>query len=379
MTLSLNGNALMVANWDSDVGYAWWLMESYWIEISNLLQADTTFLAYPTISRIPDAIEKSSLKTVELDMVENRLSNLIEQLTFIRENRIRFIYLTDQSYTDLKYALYRMAGVKKIIIHDHTPGLRPPAKGFKKSVKTLIRKLPLVNPDAYFGATEFVRNRLIENACIADEKAYAITNGISEAQQPAKSLREITGVSAKTTLIVTVARANRYKGVDFALKVLGQLENENCSDWHYAFIGDGPDLDLFKGQAKSLNIEDNVTFTGRLDNAEQYLKDCDIAFHPSKGEVGYSLSILEYMKSCLPVVVPDNPSVCGATADRSTGLIYKENDTESAAYALKELIVNVEMRESFSSEAFINFKEYFSLSRTHQLLRSAVEKTLTET
>lgn len=39
MLTELASHILLVANWESDVGYAWWLMENFWATIAQYYRA----------------------------------------------------------------------------------------------------------------------------------------------------------------------------------------------------------------------------------------------------------------------------------------------------------------------------------------------------
>ncbi len=173
--------------------------------------------------------------------------------------------------------------------------------------------------------------------------------------------------------MVTTGRASHYKGVDFALEVLAILVNNgNRRDVHYLFCGDGPNIDEFRRLANRLNIQDYVTFTGYISHVYSHLLACDFAIHPSKGEVGYSLSILEYMQAGLPVIVPDNPSVCGASVSGINGFVYKEGCTLDAADKVIELLDDPILVERMGEQARQYVQETHRLEVTHQRLLNAV-------
>ncbi|MDZ4262151.1 MAG: glycosyltransferase, partial [Pseudomonadota bacterium] len=168
-----------------------------------------------------------------------------------------------------------------------------------------------------------------------------------------------------------------YKGVDFALDVIAQLIHQHkLNKFHFIYCGDGPDLDYLKTMAQTLAIDKQVSFLGRVNNIDQILGVCHIAFHPSRGEVGYSLAILEYMRAGLPVVVSDNPSVCEATTHEADGLIYRENDSESAAQKLITLLSNEELRKAMGLRGKKAVQEKYSLTMSHTKLISALKSIL---
>src|SRR5690606_9982839 len=126
----------------------------------------------------------------------------------------------------------------------------------------------------------------------------------------------------------------------------------------------------------NLNIGEAVTFLGKTDKIPQILAECDIAFHPSKGEVGYSLSVLEYMRSEVAVVLSDNPSVCEAITHKKTGLIYQEGNLESAVNAFQQLILDEPSRIQMGQQGKIAVQSNYSLSNTHDQLMNAIMSTL---
>ena len=131
---------LMVANWESDVGYAWWLMESFWIAISDHLEESyESIIAYPEIATVPEGITKSIKLIKEYNFRDINLSSVLSHCRFIRTHNIKIIYFTDKSSWHWNYIFYKLAGVKKIIVHDHTPGLRKKPAGIKYLIKYQTR------------------------------------------------------------------------------------------------------------------------------------------------------------------------------------------------------------------------------------------------
>lgn len=368
---------LLVANWDSNVGYAWWLMESYWIKIAeNLHLSNGIHLCYPTISAIPPAIEKAPLSVHEIDFTRTDIVSIKSQYRFIRQHSIDCIYLSDQPTFSFRYLLFRIAGVRTIITHDHTPGVRHPAKGFKRLLKLLRSRTPFATVDAIFTATKFVKDRAIQVTCFPANKTHAIPNGIPISKHPnPRSLQDIFGIPEDRVVMVMTGRANRYKGVSFALHCISRMINEHkVKNVHFLFCGDGPDLEIFRKEASDLGITSYVSLPGRRNDIKQILPSCHFAIHPSSGEVGYSLSILEYMLAGLPVIVPDNPSVREATTDGITGFIYRPNDEISACEAISRLATDETLRKFMGTSAEKEVIKNYNLEGTHAALLSTFKK-----
>jgi len=372
-----NQSILCAANWDSDVGYAWWLMESFWAKIGEHYDCEfDVILAYPSISKLPGVIKQSNLKMTELDFTFNN-SSILKQLKFIVSNQVRYIYLSDRPSIHWRYLLYKLAGVRKIIVHEHTPGLRSKPAPMKLFLKEVLNNLPMISADGFIGATEFIRQRLININGINPNRCFTATNGIPIANSfnglDVGSLQAL-GVPSERLVIVSTGRANLYKGVDFALETINVLVKDlRCRNAHYLYLGDGPDMDKILEMADELGINEFVTFPGRVMCVNKFLPSCSIAFHPSKGEVGYSLSILEYMQAGLPVVVSDNQSVCGATTHEEDGIIYKQDDIKAAARALKLLLDNPDLRKLMGVSASNKVKKHYSLDNCHSELIKSID------
>ncbi|HEU4654396.1 MAG TPA: glycosyltransferase family 4 protein [Steroidobacteraceae bacterium] len=368
-------SVLLVANYDSGVGYAWWLMESFWVAMAEhyAAQGRSVLLAYPSISKLPEAISVAPLKVEVTNFAATNWSNVWRQLIYLRRHRVALVYLSDATPLHWRYALFRFAGVGRIVIHDHSPGARPRAVGWKHLLKRAIYTPRLLTADAYFGASEYIRRRLVESTCIPRKRCFAIPNGLPPAEYvEAVDLSARFGIPAGRVVIVMTARATRYKGIGFAIECIAQVVHQERVDLHLLLCGDGPHIGEFQQLAASLGVQTRVTFAGKQNGIPGILKSCHIAFHPSQGEVGYSLSILEYMRAGLPVIVPDNPSVCGATRDRIDGLVYPEGNSGAACAAIVQLATNVDMRTKLGTAGAQSVEDRYRLTDTHGALLNAL-------
>jgi glycosyltransferase involved in cell wall biosynthesis len=365
---------LLVANWDSDVGYAWWLMESFWAALaSHYHPATRVVLAYPSISRLPRAIAEAPLQTVEHDFRPTSLRAVGDQCRFLRRHRVRAIYFSDRATWHWRYLVYRLCGVRLIIVHDHTPGVRSVPTGPKRWIKTMVHRLPWVTADGLIGATPFVRQRFIDVNQAPARRCHVAPNGLPALADPSPptDVHALFSIPAHRRILVMTGRANRYKGIDFVLDLLVALTRDGRDDVHFLFCGAGPDLDHFRERAAALGVASRVTFAGRRSDIPALLPGCDAAIHPSLGEVGYSLSILEYLRAGLPVLVPDNPSVCGATEHEVTGLVYPTGDVHAAAAALVRLLDDPPMARRMGEAGRLKVESEFTLTATHRALLNA--------
>lgn len=341
--------ALAVGNYDSNVGYAWRLMEHLWCLLAQNLSEKNyeMHVCFPTISIIPQCLKDAGFQVDQVDFTKSAVRNIIEQCIYIKKNNIKIIYFTDFKTFSLRYFIFKLVGVKKIIIHDHTPGLRDKPVGIKKYFKFIFARAPLISCDAAFSVSPYIYKRLITVNCIPEEKVYLVTNGVKFSDVPLTLPKN----SSDVLKIVTVARATYYKGIDFAIRVVKELvKNNETYGIKYILYGDGPDLPAFQQLVRDYSLEYNIELAGAVDNVPELLDGCDIAFHPSKGEA-MSLAILEYMRAGLPVVASDNPSVSSSLVNNEYALLYSENSIANAVEKLKMLIDSSALRFQIGSEA----------------------------
>jgi glycosyltransferase involved in cell wall biosynthesis len=364
---------LAVGNFDSNTGYAWKLMERLWCDLSVFFKAKhyQTYVVFPTVSEIPKCLIEHNCIVEQEDFTARSLRSVVAQARYLRTNAIKAVYLTDQETSSFRYLIFRLCGVREIIVHDHTPGVRTRPGLIKKQLKVIVNWLPLFSCTACFAVSPYVKQRLIEVNGVAPSKVHCVTNGIDVSVLKPRP-RKLCGV----VRIVTVARASYYKGIDFALRVIRSLVFEfECANIRYELFGDGPDIETFRKLAAELEIEPYVVFHGVVSDVAERLESCDIAFHPSKGEA-MSLAILEYMRAGMPVVASNNPSVSSTLEHDRDSILYQEGDVKSAVNALLELINSSECRNRLGKFAQSRVEEEFSTEAMSTRFRSALSAVI---
>lgn len=121
-------------------------------------------------------------------------------------------------------------------------------------------------------------------------------------QEQDLALREKLGIDPNKTIVVFVGRMGQEKSVDIMMDYWAQsiVPQDNL---HLLLIGDGPDLKSLQQHANSLGIQDQVTFTGRVEHdvIPSYYAMSDVFATASLSEMN-SISMLEGMASGLPTL-----------------------------------------------------------------------------
>lgn len=353
-------------------------MENFWVTIAqNCCGPDRKcVLAYPVINEIPEAIRRSPIETIELNFRDRSIRNLMRIRQSLRTHDIGFIYFSDHPPTSIFYAILRLFGTKRIVIHDHTPGERQRPGKLHAVLKRIANNTPFIAVDLWIAVTDFVHRRHLEVAQVPSAKCALVPNGIhpirlaTADRQYAQKLFEI---SEDSIVIITTGRANKYKNIDFFIECANEIiHRRNQNRFHFLYCGDGPAMNDLRRLVDEYDIADHFTFAGNRSDVRQILPSCHVGFHAARGEVGYSLSILEYMSAGLVTVVPSGPSTSLATSNLIDGILYTPGDIHEACDAIQTVLDRSRSRQ-ISNNAIEKIKGSYDIADTNTTLMKVLK------
>ena len=230
------------------------------------------------------------------------------------------------------------------------------------------------------GVTDFVYKRFIEIAKVPANKCFSAPNGIVPLDLNHADhhyVQKSFGIPEDKIIIIITGRASYYKGIDFVIKCAHELiHNQAKKNLHFLYCGDGPDIEDFKALAKQLNLENEFTFAGKRSDIREMLPSCHIGFHAAEGEVGYSLSILEFMSAGLITIVPDLPSTSLSINHGEDGLCYKSKDLHSAVKAINFALDQLD-NNKIQSNAINTVRTKYDIKLTHEKLCAIMDRIIT--
>jgi glycosyltransferase involved in cell wall biosynthesis len=379
---STRQTTLCVANYRPDVGFAWWLMEHFWIELSQMSRAAglEPLLLYPEGGPIPKSIREAGIPVMIHAFPGRGLSALVKSLAFVRSRKVRLIYFTDRKFSSFAYALFRLAGVKFIVNHDHTPGDRPPVRGLKALAKGLWRRFYPTGCDLQLCVSALIHDRAISHSRIPARRVAVVQNGIEPVNCTGDRYyaHHQFGLPNHKTICITVGRANPYKRIDFIVEVARRCVFEHGAD-NLVFVhcGDGPDLERLRSRISTAGLDGKFVLAGKRSDIRALLCSADIAIHAAQGEA-FSLAIVEYMSAGLAVLVPDIPTVCQAIRDGDTGMIYPDGNSEAAAKLLIKLVADSDLRDVLGSNASAEVRRKYTLDAMNRSFRQIMSRFLVE-
>ena len=239
---------LLVGKWESDVGYAWQMMAKFWIAIAKAYPTRRVILSFTRLRGVSPEIEAAGIECFEFPFDLSRPWDLVK---FVRKHRITNIYFTDQPYSTWVYRLLRLAGVRKIIVHNHAPGMRASPQGVRRAAKSIAARL--MGADSYIACSKFVLDRITNVGRVPDELCHLAQNGIvpNTLTRGDQTIRQELGLSPDTPAIVSCSRATQYKRIDHIIDAAATVRAARPNT-PVCFIhcGDGPDLEAFAERIK---------------------------------------------------------------------------------------------------------------------------------
>src|SRR5712691_7720568 len=135
---------LCVANFPANTGYAWDFIERLYARIADYLatQGIRTLVAYPAIPSWPAILAGSAAQPIALDVSLGTWPSLRATADLIRRAGVQVLYFVDRPVLHPAYLAFRAAGVRRIIVHDHTSGARARTRGLRRGGKWLLARAP---------------------------------------------------------------------------------------------------------------------------------------------------------------------------------------------------------------------------------------------
>ena len=269
------------------------------------------------------------------------------------------------------------------ILHTHNEKAQ-----FYGSIAGFLSKIPVVHTKHGKNETNIksrIRNNLISRfcskivavsedsamQCIKEElinkcKVKTILNGINtdyfsprKTSLAIKNLLDIKGENVVFGIVARLAVVKDHATLLLACQILKKLGNK----FQLLVIGDGPLMSDLVSMVKSLELDSHVLFLGTRHDIQDILNILDIYVLSSISE-GISLTLLEAMSCCLPVVATDvggNPEV---VIDGATGFIVPPKHPSLLAEKLLVLMKDSKLRKKMGNLGRERVVSHFSLSET---------------
>ena len=264
----------------------------------------------------------------------------------VRERKITTVFFGAAAPLGLLSKGLRRAGVKEIIAltHGHEVWWSK-VFPFTLAMKSISRQ---VNNLTYLG--EFTRNAISKSVTkVAAQSMVKIAPGIDTdhfSPQDARALRNELGLTDKK-VIVSVGRLVHRKGQDVLIEAMPAIIKD-VPEAHILMIGEGPYRSYLENRVRALEIQERVTFIGRIQYADlpRYICAGDLFVMPSRSRLagleveGLGIVYLEASACGLPVIAGDSGGAPDAVLESQTGLVVDGTSKSEVAAAVVELLLD---------------------------------------
>jgi glycosyltransferase involved in cell wall biosynthesis len=186
-----------------------------------------------------------------------------------------------------------------------------------------------------------------------------LSNGVNEQKI---SIHEILKFKNQLNLqneevFVSISRLTSWKRVDRILHILSKIKYKN---YKYFIIGDGDKKEELEYLVKTLNLEENVIFTGAIpnDKVKLYLNISDYFFSMyDLSNVGNPL--LEAIRANKIIFTLNNGDTQRWIKHKKNGFIYNINNSlyEDVAKDIDQIIINKDMKKNILKNIKLTEKE----------------------
>lgn len=207
--------------------------------------------------------------------------------------------------------------------------------------------------DISIATNESYRRIAIERGGMPADKVHVVRSGPS-----LERLRVLPAVPARRNgrdyLVGYVGVMGQQEGLHYLLQAARHIVHvRGRRDVHFGLVGGGPSLEELKALAVELEVDDHVTFTGRVPDQDllEVLNTADVCVnsdeHNDMNDKSTMNKIMEYMALGKPIVQFDLTE--GRFSAGEASLYARPNDAVDMAEKILELLDDPERRERMGS------------------------------
>ena len=213
--------------------------------------------------------------------------------------------------------------------------------------------------DHVFTITSALKEILIEEGIEAD-KITVLPNAVDpdkfRIMEKDESLEKRLDFKGKV-VIGYIGSFVKYEGLDILLEACSLLYKKVGDTFRLLLVGDGDMMHALRDATRFLQLEDIVTFTGRVshDEVNKYYSLIDIAPLPRKGlrvcELVSPLKPFEAMASGKVLITSSVKALAEIIEEGKTGLVFEKDNAEQLAERLESVIVDEKLRKDIGKNA----------------------------
>lgn len=321
-----------------------------------------------------DKARSLGLTCIELKYMRRNINPFYDLLSFIELRKIFKIMRPDLVHLHSSKAgiLGRLAASNACIpsiftAHGwaFTDGVSP----LKRFLYIAIERFMAKFSDKIITVSEYDRKLALDLKVGCENLITTVLNGMPNVIYLPKSY-----TNSRVIKLIMVARFDAQKAQLLLIDALAKINNKN---WLLEFVGDGPLKEEAISHTIECGLEKHISFSGACNDVSNRLDNSDVFLLVSNWE-GLPLTILEAMRSGLPVIASDVGGVKEAVVDGLTGLLVERGNQLALAQAIQKLMDSSELWLSFGIAGRNRFEQVFlydfMLNKTLDIYQQVVKK-----
>ena len=237
--------------------------------------------------------------------------------------------------------------------------------------RALIRRI-LKKADGITATSQFLKAAVEKLLPAAGAKTTVIPFGVTVPP-------EKPPMPAFSPVKICFLKAHREKyGPDILLQALARAVAK-VPDIRLSLAGEGELTPQLKEMAAALKLEDNVTFTGYIDNDKIYdfIRDHHFAVMPSvMDSESFGVAVLEAGACGRPTAASRVGGVSEVIVDGKTGLLLPAKDIDKLAAAIVALAQNLKETEAMGGRAFEFVRDNYTWEKSLDMMAGVYERMI---
>lgn len=192
--------------------------------------------------------------------------------------------------------------------------------------------------------------------------------------------KKIENKPRRNEVVLGTVKALEHKyGIDTLLETFDLLIKQRPDlDFKLLIAGDGSKSDVYQEMVRKKNIEDKVTFSGKIPNNKipEYISQFDVYLALSRlDSESFGVAIVEAMACEVPVVVSNVGGLPEVVEDGSTGFVVPAENPVAAKEAVEEIISDYKMATQMGKNGRERVLEKYDWKKNVDLMDS-IYKTI---
>ncbi len=234
-----------------------------------------------------------------------------------------------------------------VVYHWHNPPRAlqdaQAAGGIRREGSRLLARLGGRVIRRHVAISEEIQTLLTGHGWASPERVVLIPNALARLPEPQERRPD-----RETLTVVSVANFRPQKDHRTLVQAFARLTQETPA--RLVLVGDGPTRPGIVAEVSRFGLEDQVTFTGFVDDPAPYLADADLFVLATHFE-GHPLGVMEAMSHALPVVATDVESLRNTLVSGKEGLLVPPEDVAALAGAMVRLAADAALGQRLGSAA----------------------------